>query len=80
MDGPILHIHTYVPAFHPSFIYILALGLIPFFTTSALVHCTGVPQYIFGKQDQHSCGQITRVLLLPLSIFQNPGKTVGLPV
>ena len=31
MDGPILHIHTYVPAFHPSFIYILALGLIHFF-------------------------------------------------
>ena len=30
MDGPILHIHTYVPAFHPSFIYILALGLILF--------------------------------------------------
>ena len=41
MDGPILHIHTYVPAFHPSFIYILALGLILFFTTSALVYCTG---------------------------------------
>ena len=30
MDGPILHIHTYVPAFHPSFIYILAPGLILF--------------------------------------------------
>ena len=44
MDGPILHIHTYVPAFHPSFVYILAPGLILFFTTSALVHCTEVPQ------------------------------------
>ena len=51
MDGPILHIHTYVPAFHPSFIYILALGLIPFFTMSTLVYCTrGATS---GKQYRH---------------------------
>ena len=78
MDGPILHIHTYVPAFHPSFIYILALGLIPFFTMSTLVYCTrGATS---GKQYRHSCGHNTSVLLLMRSIFQNPGKTVGLPV
>ena len=41
---------------------------------------SGLPRPIFGRQDCHSCGQITSMQLLPppCSIPQIPGKTVFL--